>query len=96
MLDEDRDAWHPLLPSDLAAMPAWQCIATRLLAATPLKLLASIGAWASSWSGFDLKAYQPQQREPMLRSWATPFVFMGVVWPVMLAIGAWRQGWQGW
>jgi hypothetical protein len=38
-------------------MPAWQALAVRVVMATPLKLLASIGSWVRSWEGLDLKLY---------------------------------------
>jgi fatty acid desaturase len=86
-LYEDLDAWHPLLPSDLAAMPAWQATLTALLMATPLKFFASIGRWARSLEGFDLKLHPKQTRFWVWLSWALPLGFVGTVWPALIGAG---------
>jgi hypothetical protein len=92
MLGKDREAaWHPFTVADVQQMGARQLAALRLLWGTPLKLVASIGHWMSSWDGFDLKRYTPLSRVWMLLSWAMPFAFVGTVFPAIIAAG----GWQG-
>lgn len=86
-LYEDLDGWHPLLPQDLAAMPAWQATLTALCMATPLKFFASIGRWARTLEGFDLKLHPKQTRFWVWLSWALPLGFIGVVWPALVAAG---------
>jgi hypothetical protein len=86
-LHEDLDGWHPLLPQDLAAMPAWQATLTALCMATPLKFFASIGRWARTLEGFDLKLHPKQTRFWVWLSWALPLGFIGVVWPALVAAG---------
>jgi len=95
-LGEDTDVWQPLLPEQIASWPEWQRRGVRVVLSTPLKLLSSIGSWAGSWGGFDLKNYHKPTRRWMLLSWAVPFAFMGIAWPAMLAaggLGAWVTYW---
>lgn len=86
-LYEDLDGWHPLLPADLAAMPGWRATLTALLMATPLKFFASIGQWAKTLEGFDLKLHPKQTRFWVWLSWALPLGFVGLVWPALVAAG---------
>lgn len=86
-LYEDLDAWHPLLPADLAAMPAWRRRLTALLLATPLKFFASVGRWAQSLEGFDLRLHPRPTRVWVWLSWAVPIGFAAAVWPALIAAG---------
>jgi hypothetical protein len=80
-------AWHPVTVSDVQRMGAWQLAALRLLWGTPLRLLASVGHWLSSWDGFDLKRYTPMSRGGMLASWAVPFAFAATAFPAIISAG---------
>lgn len=94
-LNEDLDAWHPILPADLADLPPWRLTLLRILSATPLKFFSSIGQWFKSLEGFDLKLHPPQTRPWVWLSWALPLGFCGVVWPAMIAAGG-LGGWVSW
>ena len=87
MLGEDDGAWQPLTKAALAAMGPFRRKVARIFATTPLKLFGSIGHWASSWGGLDLKPYQPGTRLSILMSWAVPLWFAGIAGPAMLLAG---------
>lgn len=86
-LHEDLDAWHPLLPANLAGLPAWQRALTALLVATPLKFFSSIGAWARHLQSLDLRLHPKAARGWVWLSWAGPLVFVAAVWPALIAAG---------
>lgn len=95
MLDEDTDAWHPLLLSQLAAMPPWRRTLSRLFRATPLKLLGSVGAWLRSWDSLDLSRHPPRTQHRALLGWAAPLAFAALAWPALLRAGG-VAGWASW
>lgn len=97
-LYEDTDAWHPLLPSDIADLPPWRRTLLQLLSATPLKFFSSIGQWFRSLEGLDLKLHPPETRPWVWLSYALPLGFIGAMWPAMVAaggIGGWVSWWLG-
>jgi hypothetical protein len=55
--------------------------------ATPLKFFASIGQWAQTLEGFDLKLHPKQTRFWVWLSWALPLGFVGAVWPALIGAG---------
>jgi hypothetical protein len=87
MLGEDTDVWQPLTLAELGAAGAGAALRARLLLGTPLKLLASIGAWWSSWGGADLKPLVPASRKWALLSASLPLAFAAVAFPALLAAG---------
>lgn len=97
-LYEDTDAWQPLLPADLAGLPAWRGALLRLVMATPLKFFASVGQWLRSLEGFDLRLHPEDARGWVLASWLPPLAFAGLAWPAMVAaggVGGWVSWWLG-
>lgn len=68
-------------------MPPWRATLTALLMATPLKFFASVGQWARSLEGFDLRLHPKASRFWVWLSWALPLGFMGTVWPALIGAG---------
>jgi hypothetical protein len=69
-------------------MPPWRRRLTALLMATPLKFFASVGQWARSLEGFDLRLHPKPTRVWVWLSWALPLGFVAAVWPALLALGS--------
>lgn len=67
-------------------MPPWQRTLTAVLMATPLKFLASIGQWARSLEGFDLRLHPKQSRPWVWMAWVVPIAFVATVFPALIAI----------
>lgn len=92
MLFVDGFGPHPTTKVEVAeavvAGGGWRLALMRLAVATPLKLLlGSVGAWARSFDGFDLRQFDPASHGEVLAGWALPCAFAGVALPAMLAAG---------
>jgi len=86
-LSIDVTAWHPLTVEELLEASPLQRKLLRLIATTPLKMLASIGDLARSLQHWDLKTYYELARPSVIAGWAAPLAFFGLGLPCMVAAG---------